>query len=882
MIKKLKKIVILLLVMMMTLPTQLIQVFATGIGDSPYLEKGDLGFYSVQYNSNGRWMYITYNIVHYTDENGVKRVAYCIDPDLDGIGWAAGSVDGYNVDLQEALSDIRLWRVYRNGYPYATPEQLGVETADDAYLATKQAGYWVLRGRTLEQLNGYFRAGQTEINGQNLADIQRRGEKVVRAIYNLVDKAYNGNQTPASSGIVSVNKVGEFLQDSNANYYSQKYTVSSQTTMQQYTVTSIAGFPEGSYIANINGRNQTTFTSGEQFKIMIPKTSITDNISGKVFVQSRCLTYPVYYGASRDSHYQSYAVTVDPYGDIGSSATLDIDAYKSSVKVVKIDNETKKSLEGVEFNFRYTDGQNIGNYKTAKDGTITVSKLRQGKVIATEVATREEYILNTEEQEIVLDYNDSKTITVENEHKRGNLKIYKVDSDNNKIALGGVRFALYSYEFDKITGYYTTDANGEIYIEALRTGKWALIEEETNKWYNLLDDQVEIKVEWNETTNTTIENELKKSQVKVIKVDEEDHEVKLENVEFEVLDKDGNVLETIKTNKEGEAVTSRYPVRDYEELYIKETVTNEKYVLDDTVHKIELKENEIVNQTFENRKIKGQIKVVKTSEEDSKITGAKAGDPMPNVPFDIYDENKNYVETIKTAEDGTAITSLLDKGIYFVKESEKDSPEWYLLNTNEYSAEIVNDGDIITVEITNIPENPDVDIEKDGIIQTTANQEIKYDFHIKNTGNTKLDNFVWTDVLPTDYVTATRLITGTYNQDLNYAVYYKTNKNDYRLLKDNLNTQVNNYISFTDIQLEEDEFVTEFKADFGTVDVGFESIETPQLFVNVKSTVKNDDVFTNKTRIEGYNKTYLVWDEDDHTTKVYEKKIEIKLPRTGC
>ena len=357
---------------------------------------------------------------------------------------------------------------------------------------------------------------------------------------------------------------------------------------------------------------------------------------------------------------------------------------------------------------------------------------------------------------------------------------------------------------------------------------------------------------------------------------------KLKDVVFEVLDKDENVLETIITNEQGEAVTSQYPVRDYPELYIRETITNEKYIVDDNIHKIPLKENEIVNQYIENKKIKGQIKIVKTSEEDSKITGIKVGEPIPNVPFDIYDENKNYIETIKTAENGIAITSLLDKGIYFVKESEKDSPEWYLLNTNEYSAEIVNDGDIITLDITNIPENPDVNIEKDGIIQTTANQEIKYDFHIKNTGNTPLDHFTWTDILPADYVTATRLITGTYNQDLNYAVYYKTNKNDYRLLKDNLNTQVNNYISFSDIQLEKDEYITEFKSDLGTVDVGFESIETPQLFVNVKSAVKNDDIFTNKTKIEGYNKTYLVWDEDNHTTKVYEKKIEIKLPRTGC
>ena len=33
---------------------------------------------------------------------------------------------------------------------------------------------------------------------------------------------------------------------------------------------------------------------------------------------------------------------------------------------------------------------------------------------------------------------------------------------------------------------------------------------------------------------------------------------------------------------------------------------------------------------------------------------------------------------------------------------------------------------------------------------------------------------------------------------------------------------------------------------------------------------------------EGYNKTYMVWDEDNHTTKVYEKKLEVKkVPRTG-
>lgn len=863
--KKLRRKILAILMLILTLFSsfQGIVFAQTEISDAYIEYSHDTGHHLQYWNaSKGRWSYVITSFVEY-EHNGRRYPAYCANRERAGVGSGLE----YSVNILDHLNDARIWRVIKNAYPYQTAQAMGVENDDDAFVATKHSVYSILYDI---DVRAYYKGGD------------ERGNKIVDAIERLTNEGRYGTETPNSSEI-QADKVGEFKQDNiNSNYYSQEYKVSAGVNIREYIVNGISGFPEGSYITDMSNNSKTNFYENEHFKILVPKANIKQNYNGKISIIGKCLVYPMFYGHSPDETLQNYILAFDAWGDVNGTGNLNIDAYKSSIKVVKVDAETKNPIEGVEFNFRYADGQNIGNYKTNSQGCIELSKLRQGNVIATEIATKSEYILDDKEREIVLDYNDSKTMTIENEHKRGDLKVYKVDADNNKITLGGVKFALYSYEFNKITGHYTTNANGEISIKNLRTGKWALIEEETNKWYNLIDGQIEIKVEWNETTNTTIENELKKSQVKVIKVDKENHEVKLKDVVFEVLDKNNNVLETIKTNSEGEAVTSRYAVRDYSELYIREKITNKKYVLDDTIHKIELKENEIVTQTFENKKIKGQIKVIKTSEGDSKITGMKDGEPMANVSFDVYDENKNYVETIKTSEEGIATTSLLEKGTYFVKESEKDSPEWYLLNTKEYSAEIVNDGDIITLEITNIPENPDVDIEKDGIIQTTANQEIKYNFNIKNTGNTPLDKFTWTDILPSEYVTATRLITGTYNQDLNYAIYYKTNKNDYRLLKDNLNTQVNNYISFTDLQLEEDEYVTEFKVDFGTVGVGFESVEKPQLFVNVKSIVKNDDVFTNRTRIEGYNKTYLVWDEDDHTTKVYEKKIEVKLPRTGC
>ncbi len=773
-----------------------------------------------------------------------------------------GEADSYTVNVTEMLNNSQIYTAIINGFPYKSASELGVENDYDAFALTKQAVYCILYNR---DVRSFYRGGDV------------RGQKMVDAMERIVNTARNNTQNPNTSTNVNVNKVGEFVQDSKEGYYSQTYSVSSDAEIRDYTV-SISNIYEGTLITDINGNIKNTFTGGEQFKILVPTKRIIYNKNISINVSASIKNYPIFYGKAPNSDLQDYALTYSAYSTGAGQQNLDVNAYKSGITVVKIDAETKKPLEGVEFNFKYANAENIGNYKTDKNGKIEVTGLRQGTVIATEVSTLQEYILNTEEQEVVLDYNDNQTLNVENEHKSGNVKVYKVDADNHKIVLGGVRFALYSYEFEKVTGYYTTDANGEIFIENLRTGKWALIEEETNKWYNLADS-VDIKVEWNETTDTVIENELKKSQVKIVKVDQENHEIKLQDVELEVLDKDGNVLEKLKTDKNGECFTKRYAVRDYPELYIRETKTNEKYVLDTEMKKIVLQENEIVNYTFENRKIKGQIEIIKTSEGDSKITGTKAGEPMANVSFDIYDENKNYIETIKTAEDGTAITNLLEKGIYYVKE--KDSPEWYLLNTNEYSAEIVNDGDIITVEITNVPETPEVDVEKDGIIQTTANEEIKYDFTIANTGNTKLDKFTWFDYLPTDYVVATKLVTGTYNQDLDYNVYYKTNLNDYKLLAENLNTQENHYIDFSTLDLAENEYVTEFKLDFGTVDVGFASVEKPELFVKVKSDVKNDDTFTNKTRLEGYNKTYLTWDEDDHTTEIYEKEIKVKLPKTG-
>lgn len=758
------------------------------------------------------------------------------------------------------MDDYRLWRVAINGYPYKTPEQMGVYNEYDAFLATKQAIYSILYNNDVDT---YYRGGN------------ERGERVFNAVRYMVNEGRYGTYTPEDYN-VSINKVGNLREETN--YYSQEYSVSSNTAIELYTITNTLNMPQGAYIADLNGNSKTTFSSGNNFKVMIPKSAMKTDLDIRINVVTKSKSYPVFYGQTTIANTQNYLITADPYGDLTGKTNLQIKGNTATLKLKKIDEETGEALSGVTFEVKQENGQVLGNYTTNSSGEIELKNLYPQVLTLTEVATQDEYILDSTPVTVELEWNKTSSITLKNMHKKGNLRIIKVDKDNHELTLGGIEFDLV-YPNGK-TYSVVTDADGVIELNNINTGNPTLIEKRTKKEYKLNGEQT-VRIEWNETTNLVVENEKLKAQIEVYKVDAEDKEWKLAGVEFDIFDKNMKYIETIKTNENGYAITSNIPIGDKTGvLYVKERKTDEFHVLNSEVLKVNVEADIVSTLNLTNDRIKGQVKVIKTSQDDNFINNKKAGEPISNVGFEVYNSKRILADEIVTDEDGIAITKLLDKDIYYVRETK--SGEWYLLNQEDFEAEIVNNGDIIELNITNESEKPQVDIEKTGIIQTTANEEIKYDFKIKNTGNVPLNNFTWFDYLPTDYVRITKLITGTYNQDLDYSIYYKTNKNDYRLLKENLNTKVNNYIDFSSLELDEDEYVTDFKANFGTVDVGFESEINPYIFVRVNSDVKENDTFTNKTRIEGYHKTYMVWDEDDHTTKVYKKKLEVKkLPRTG-
>lgn len=1037
-----KKSVAIIMLLLMIFSSISNIVFAVTEIDQAYIEdKGDVEWHLQYWNEpKNVWSYIKTTYVTYT-KDGKEYPAYCLNKDLPGVGER----ENYTVDIESVIDDVRVWRTIINGYPYKSAAELGVANDFEAFQATKQAVYCILYD---------FDPATRYRSAENGADL--RGNAIRTAIINLVNIGRYGTQTPYTAGI-SADKVGNFVKE--GNYYSQEFKVNCGITAYEYTIASSVGMPSGAIITDVNGTQKATFTGSENFKVKIPISQMNKDINIVLRIRGKADTYPVFYGKTRIAGTQDYALAFDPLGDVYGVTNLDIQTNTGKLQINKTDDETGNPISGITFQLTKQDGTVVANATTNDKGIATFSGLYQGDYKLKEISTNEKYILNTSTYDVNIEYNGTSTKDITNTHKKGSLKIYKVDKDNHKIALGNVKFDLFSEEFQKVIGTYTTNVDGEIQIDNLRIGQYKLIEKNTGKWYNLADDKT-VEVKWNTTEENTIENELKKGQVKVIKIDQDNNQVKLEGVEFEVLDENDKVLEKITTDENGEALTARYPIRDFSKLKIRESKTLETYVLSDEVKTVELKEiqietvtfqnekkkgqirvikvdldnnevklegvtfditdekgnlvdtittdkngeavtkrlpidqaytaieketkkeyvlteetqtvtlkqDEIKNVTFENEKRKGQLKVIKVDKdnnevvlegvtfeikdetgnvvdiittdengeaiskrlpidqkytivetktkneyvlteetqtvelkeneitsitfENEKIKGyveitkvdSKTKETLKDATFGIYDMEDNEIAQITTDETGKVTSELLPIGKYYLKELDTGSV-YYLLNENTYEFEIVKNHETVYVTIDNDSVDIEVTVDKEGTTEIKPSEKVDYTFtNVGNASNVYLENFKWFDYIPTDYIRLETMTTGTWNQDLNYNVYYKTNKSDdYILFKENLNTKGNYDLDFTTVELAEDEYITETCFDFGKVDVDFKESTSPTMQCKSFDTLQDNDTFTNHTKTVG---TYFGVTAEANSkwttiTHVPEEKHEPVLPRTG-
>lgn len=514
--------------------------------------------------------------------------------------------------------------------------------------------------------------------------------------------------------------------------------------------------------------------------------------------------------------------------------TVENEKKKGQIKIIKEDLDIESiKLKGVKFQILNKNNEIIEEIETNENGEAISSKLAIGEYKIKEVSLGDNinYIINSKEYTISVEDNKVSNIKITNEYKKGDLKIKKVDKDDNNIVLKGVEFEVTDEEGQKYNA--KTNENGIAEIKGIRIGNIKIKETSTNKGYALSQESFKDAIKYNECSEIKIENEKIKGQVEIIKTDKEDNSIKLQNVEFQILDKEYNIVTTLKTDKNGYAISKKIPVGEY---YLKEIKTDSKYILNSDLTKITIEDNKVLRLNIKNEMAKGKIKIMKFSSNDSPLLNIKQGDCLEGVTFEIFNVEGELVDTVVTNKNGEAISKKLGIGRYKIKE--KCSSKYFLLNKNEFFVNIERNNETKELKIENDPIIPSAKIEKTGQQFATKNEEIKYEFNIKNTSNSKLDNFTWKEYIPYEHCKITKMITGIYNKELDYQIYYKTNlNNEYKLLK-NANTTVSDYITFENVELSNKEVITEIKVEFGSVPLDFMCMVKPAIFTKIESNVK--------------------------------------------
>lgn len=341
------------------------------------------------------------------EENGEQYPAYCINPEKIGVG----ETESYDVNISGYITDVMLWRIITNGYPYKTLGELGVANTKEAYLATKQAIYCYLDNRDVNQYSGIGEAGARTLNA-------------LRQIWN---NAHNSSETKISN-IVDITPVtSEWKQDSiNSKYISKTYKIKAPAPIVDYEV-KIEGenLPEGIIITDTNNNSKKFFTPHQEFKVLIPTSSLKASGNFQIKLNTKMDTKPVLYGVSENSELQNYALTAFTYEDSSGNYSEYYQKNEAQIKILKREKESGKPLEGVEF--QLLDSEKNAIYQsliTNEKGEIILKTIVPGTYYLKETRALPGYVLYDEEIKININLNEQVNVIVNNT-KEKNIEISK-------------------------------------------------------------------------------------------------------------------------------------------------------------------------------------------------------------------------------------------------------------------------------------------------------------------------------------------------------------------------------------------------------------------------------------------------------------------------
>lgn len=280
------------------------------------------------------------------------------------------------------------------------------------------------------------------------------------------------------------------------------------------------------------------------------------------------------------------------------------------------------------------------------------------------------------------------------------LKIIKVDAlTGDALKMDGIKFNIYDANTNEFIMEVMTDDNGEIIIDNLSKGSYKIkeIDNQEIPGYEINEKEIYFEITGEEEIITVeFPNNPVLGALKVLKVNEDGNS--LAGVTFGLYQSDGALVDIVVTDESGIALFENLQAGTYQ---LKELATIDGYLLDETVHEIELKlENnklETVTIKLVNYQPKGSLEIVKVDTNNN---------PLPETEFILYDSNRKEIKKAKTDNEGKIIVDNLLLGKYYLEEI--TPADGYKLLDDIIEFEINNNKEVITITVTN--EKIDIDI----------------------------------------------------------------------------------------------------------------------------------------------------------------------------
>lgn len=378
-------------ILLITLISAFSNCFAFEVGRKDLVSLGSCEVYLKHEDSLKHTDYVVYK------KDGKEYPAYCVDPELSGIGTSG--IGNYAVDVTNKFKDVKLWRTIINGYPYKTIEELGVANRDEAFSATKFAIYTIYYNMD----PSYYSPVDTEA-----------GRRTYQALLRIVDNARKSTETPDNEQI-SISAESDVWNVETNEFVSKIYTLNSKVSQGEYVVNISGTIPQKLKLTDLNNNEKNTFKIGEKFKITIPIKELKENGNFMLDIKANIKTKPVLYGKTTVAGTQNYAITGFMYED--AKCTYNEKYLKNLTKLTIIKKEygTEKRLENVKFNI-LDENKNIlyENKITNENGEIVLEKMLPGKYYISEIETLDGYNLYTDLIEINLDFNEEFEVVVNN------------------------------------------------------------------------------------------------------------------------------------------------------------------------------------------------------------------------------------------------------------------------------------------------------------------------------------------------------------------------------------------------------------------------------------------------------------------------------------